>query len=340
MSAFLDIPKEFLTFEVLIWILPCVLVSIMIGAVIGRGLALRNMTKRLRTEKTQLIKALQTLLKSTEELSTGVDSHNNELATVQECVTHLNAEGDLDIVQQALLQQIEAVVSANRQMEDDLVVTRYQLQEQAQELDKSRHEACTDQLSGLGNRKLFDESIQFAISQFKRKDVPFALVLADVDHFKRINDTHGHQAGDNVVRRIGETLKQLCRGHDYISRYGGDEFAILLMKASEENARRAAARIRSAIERTNFDVGANGSRVAVTFSMGMAFPRTTDTTEALFDRADRALYESKKRGRNQLHVYAEPAARHQDTDPTAEPQLADAGSAVDHHVPAQHVALR
>ncbi len=128
-------------------------------------------------------------------------------------------------------------------------------------------------------------------------------MLADVDHFKRINDTHGHQSGDKVVSRIGQTLKQLCRDHDHIARYGGDEFAIILMKVGREQAESAAARIRTAIEQTNFSVGGNGGRISVTFSMGMSFPTKTDTVEGIISRSDRALYESKRRGRNQLQIY-------------------------------------
>ncbi len=182
-------------------------------------------------------------------------------------------------------------------------MTHYRLEEQAQELDRTRREARTDQLSGLANRKSFDEFLQFVISQHNRKGTPFALLLADVDHFKRINDTHGHQAGDRVVELLGETLKHLTRDRDHVARFGGDEFAMVLVGVDSVNARRAAARIRAAVERTNFDVGEEGARIAVTLSMGMSFPQTQDSANAVFDRADKALYRSKEAGRNQLHVW-------------------------------------
>lgn len=297
--------QELLSFEVLIWVVPCALVCLGLGAVLGREFAIRKMTRKLRRERTFLVKTLKAMLESTEQLSTEVGTHNSDLTSMHEIVQETTTSGDLEPIQVLLLEKISEMVAANRRLEDDLVVTRYKLDEQAQLLDYSRLEARKDQLSGLGNRKSFDEAIKYAISNYKSNDTPFGLVLADVDHFKRINDTHGHQSGDKVVSRIGQTLKQLCREHDHIARYGGDEFAIIFMKVEAENAEAAAARIRTAIEQTNFSVGGNGGRISVTFSMGMAFPTKSDTTETIIARADRALYESKRRGRNQLQVYHE-----------------------------------
>ncbi len=297
--------QELLSFEVLVWVVPCALVCLALGAVLGREFAIRKMTRRLRRERTFLVKTVKTMLESTEQLSSDVGSHSSDLTSMHEIVQETPSTGDLEPLQVILLEKIGEMVAANRRLEDDLVVTRYKLDEQAQLLDHSRLEARKDQLSGLGNRKSFDEAIKYAISNYKSNDTPFALVLADVDHFKRINDTHGHQSGDKVVSRIGQTLRQLCRDHDHIARYGGDEFAIIFMKVGKEHAESAAARIRTAVEQTNFSVGGNGGRISVTFSLGMAFPSKSDTVETIIARADRALYESKRRGRNQLQVYDE-----------------------------------
>ena len=293
-----------LTPDVLIWVLACVLMSLAIGAVIGRGFALRNLSQRVRREREQVVVALQTLLQNTEQLTSDVDSHNSELASMEQSVQGMSATGDLESVQKALLCQITEVVQSNKRMEDDLVMTHFRLEQQAQELDRTRLEARTDELSGLANRKSFDERLKFVLSQYNRLGTPFALLLADVDHFKRINDTHGHHAGDRVVGCLGDTLQQLTRENDHVARFGGDEFALILAGADVENARRAAARILTAVERANFDVGNDGASIAVTLSLGMAFPDTTaDTVEGIFQRADEALYRSKKGGRNQLHVW-------------------------------------
>jgi len=294
---------EIFTIEVIIWVLPLVLISVGIGFILGRELVLRGENRRIRREREKMLKAMQVIVSSTEQLTSDVDTHNTELASVEKTVSDLPVTGDFDNIQSVLIKHINAVVESNMRLEDDLVVTRYQLEEQAQELDRTRVEARTDALSGLSNRKAFDETLQFMISKYNREGDEFSVVLCDVDHFKRINDTHGHQSGDSVVSILGTALRQYVRPVDHVFRFGGDEFAILLVGLSEENARRAAARIRAAVERTNFDVGIHGARVAVTLSMGMAFPRVDDTIETVFDRADQALYASKSGGRNQLHAW-------------------------------------
>ncbi len=297
--------QEILAFKVLVWVVPSALVFVAIGVLLGRELGVRNMTKRLRRERSVLGGVMRAMMDCTEQMHLDVEVHNSDLTSVQEGV--IGGEyGSLEPIQAVLIEKITAVVAANKKLEDDLIVTRYRLDEQAQMLDSSMREARTDTLSGLGNRKSFDESMRYATSAFKSQGTPFALVMADIDYFKRINDTHGHQAGDEVVGGIGAALMQLCREHDSIARYGGDEFAIVLMNVNREAAQAAASRIRTAIEQTNFSVGNNDGKVSVTFSMGMAFPQLRDTAESIIARADQALYESKRQGRNQLQIAADP----------------------------------
>ena len=131
---------------------------------------------------------------------------------------------------------------------------------------------------------------------------PFGLILADVDHFKWINDTHGHAAGDRVVTGIGKLLQSTVRPHDFVSRFGGDEFAILLANVDADVAQKVGERIREAVERSNFASGDQNACLAVTFSMGLAVPLVDESPESLLKRADQALYLSKQQGRNQLHL--------------------------------------
>jgi diguanylate cyclase (GGDEF)-like protein len=299
-SIFSAFPKELMRPEVLIWMLPCVLVSVGIGVVLGRGIALRHITIKLHDERQRVVRSLQKLLESTEQLSLDVGTHKSELADVERTVSDLPLDAGFEVVQAVLLTHIGAVVQSHKRLEDDLVVTRYQLQEQAVELDRTRVEARTDKLSGLANRQAFDEALQFVMASYHRRGMMFALVLADVDHFKRVNDTHGHDAGDRVVSRIGDVMQEHCRAHDIISRFGGDEFAVIFTKVTQEQALIATKRLRTAIEQTNFDVGADGAKIAVTFSMGLAYPQPDDTLESIFKRADDALYRAKHTGRNRL----------------------------------------
>ena len=293
-------PLRVFPIEVLIWVVPAIMVSLGLGATVGRILALRSENSRLAQDRAKTLKALQKLVDSTEQLTSDVGQHNTDLATVGQDVCDVSVGEAFEEVQAQLLGHIAEAIQANRRLEDDLVVTRYHLEVQAQELDRTRVEARTDQLSGVANRKAFDESLQFVISKFKRTGEEFTLVLADVDHFKRINDTHGHQSGDRVVNMLGSALRKLIRPGDFVARFGGDEFALVLDGLPSDAAEEVVKRIHSQVNRSIFDVGANGARVSVTMSMGIANAQEGDSTASVFERADQALYASKGRGRNQV----------------------------------------
>jgi diguanylate cyclase len=287
----------------MIWLLPSILLSIGIGAHVRYGFALRRHGSQISQERERTLQALLAIVQSAEELTNEVGTHNHELQSVERSVYDLSAHGEYEAIKVALLKQIASVMESNRSLEHDLVCTRYRLEEVAQELDRTRLEARIDTLSGVGNRKAFDESLRFMFSRFKRCKATFALLLIDVDHFKWINDTHGHPSGDAVVTRLGETLREAVRGGDYVARYGGDEFGLLLSGVDEAVAQNVATRIRKKVETTNFDVGIDDARVAVTLSMGLAVCQACDTPDSLMKKADAALYRSKQAGRNRLTVY-------------------------------------
>jgi diguanylate cyclase len=190
-------------------------------------------------------------------------------------------------------------------LQDDLVVARYRMDEQAREIDRTRMEARTDVLSGIDNRKSFDETLDYLLRNFKRSGAQFSMVLCDIDHFKWINDTHGHTAGDLVVNHVGALLKSCMRAGDYVARYGGDEFVMLLPGTNIQTAQSVADRIRMEVEWHNFDVGTGRQRVAITFSIGVTSVREGDSAEIIIQRVDRALYRSKQAGRNQTYSFAE-----------------------------------
>ena len=301
---------DLFSMEVMVWILPLVLISIAIGWMMGRSYTLRNLNRKIRREREQALKALQTIVQGAEQLTSDVDSHNTELASVGQSVCDIKAGEEYQSIQKQLLGHIAEVIESNKRMEDDLVVTKYRLEKQAQELDRTRHEARTDTLSGVANRKAFDEALQFSISNLKRNGDPFALLLMDVDHFKRINDTHGHQAGDHVVMQLGTAFRTHVRPTDFVGRYGGDEFAILLLNVMPDMAGEVANRIRLSMQQTNFDFDGGAAKLAVTLSMGLACADSEDTAGTVFERADQALYKAKQSGRNQLAIW---------TPDTAEP---------------------
>jgi diguanylate cyclase len=261
-------------------------------------------------------------MNSPDRLNEDVDSHNVALKSAQEELETIDPDSQLVDLQTELLSNISRVVESNRKLENDLVVTRFKLENQAQELDRTRKEARTDGLCNIGNRKAVDETLQFMVSRYKSEKAPFGLMLIDIDHFKRINDTFGHQAGDEVLTSISRALKECVRPEDFVGRLGGDEFVIMLEGLTDENADLVGNRVRSTIELYDFSINDSGQSTVVTMSMGLAAIRPSDDAVSLYERADQALYKSKQLGRNRLYtlVESEPNANLQ--GPAAAPPVA------------------
>ena len=279
------------------------LVGMGCGFVIGRTYTLSNEPRKLQHDRERTLTALLKLLDSTQQLNNEVDSHNNELEMAKNDLEHMDtSESDIRDLQDRVVSNIAKVVESNRKLENELVVSHYEMERQAEELDRTRKEARTDSLCHVGNRKAFDEAFQFMISRYERHSIPFGLMLIDIDHFKRINDTFGHQAGDSVLVSIGTALKECVRPEDVVCRLGGDEFAILLHQLTSENAASVGARIRQTVEKYDFSVGSKGQSTVVTMSMGLAAVQPEDGLEILYERADSALYKSKELGRNRLYT--------------------------------------
>lgn len=164
-----------------------------------------------------------------------------------------------------------------------------------------------DALSGLFGRAYFDQRLREEFALARRSGRPAALVLADVDHFKRINDGFGHGAGDDVLRAVGCMLREGMRQSDVVARYGGDEFAILLPSATEAEALGLVRRTRDALARQRLHVGGHALDLGMSFGV-CALSADLASPREWVDRADQALYRVKQAGRNDVAVYAAPAA--------------------------------
>jgi diguanylate cyclase (GGDEF)-like protein len=154
--------------------------------------------------------------------------------------------------------------------------------------------ADTDALTGLANRRTFARTLEREVARAARRGEPVSLAMIDIDHFKKINDKHGHPAGDEVLRRVARALKEECRAFDTPARFGGEEFAVVLPACTSKESIRVADRLRSGMARIGMDF-------PVTASAGIAtFPTHAADAEALVRAADAALYESKEAGRDQV----------------------------------------
>ncbi len=166
--------------------------------------------------------------------------------------------------------------------------------------------SARDALTGLYNRWYVMEKIDSEMNRSLRHGSPVALLMLDIDHFKRINDSFGHSAGDAVLRSFGQVLRESCRVYDVPGRYGGEEFCIVLPETRIGNTTAVAERIQQRLAESRFDVG--DDQVAITASIGIAgLDSVADegivTSSALIERADRALYSAKHRGRNRVEIW-------------------------------------
>jgi len=164
--------------------------------------------------------------------------------------------------------------------------------------------AHTDPLTQILNRRALTERITAEMERALRYDATMALLMIDLDHFKRVNDTYGHLVGDDVLRDVAQLLTETIRGHDIVARYGGEEFLVLLPETDDAGAESFAERIRAAVEGHDFNSAAEGSVLRLTASIGVAvFPAARiESVEDLFARADAALYRAKADGRNRWRM--------------------------------------
>ncbi|MBB5208349.1 sensor domain-containing diguanylate cyclase [Chiayiivirga flava] len=188
----------------------------------------------------------------------------------------------------------ELVLAAAEQL--SLALSNLQLQETL------RVQSIRDPLTGLYNRRYLEESLERELARCARRHQPLAVMMLDLDHFKRFNDTHGHDGGDALLGHVGRLLDALCRGEDIACRYGGEEFILILPEADIEVARTRAEQIRSAISELQI-LHLRRSLGPVTCSIGVAAsPMHADAASALVQAADAALYRAKNAGRNRVEI--------------------------------------
>ncbi len=257
--------------------------------------------------------ALETVKKMFKEMGLPEEAFSSTLDEVSELVTQaaemlqikVGRQPSYEEIAQQASQGLLALNMSYQSLTDKLEESldeQQKLSGRLQELNKELEErALTDELTGLPNRRAFDEGMTREIGRAQRLNKPMSLVIIDVDHFKQFNDTHGHLAGDRVLKYMGKALMENARSCDLPARYGGEEFALILPHTPMGGAIIAAERLRKAIER--MDVEFNNKILKVTASMGVTTitdPNGSRVEIMAIRRADDALYSAKDAGRNQV----------------------------------------
>lgn len=246
--------------------------------------------KRLMAVLAQLRNAASSLLENVSEHSVTIDGANNQIKHAM--------ESDHDPLEAVLL-VLSEITAANKRMKEKLDEARITIQRQTQLLEVTTTEARTDSLTALANRRAFDEELNLHFSGPN----PVSVVILDIDHFKRFNDTHGHVAGDAILRGVAQVLKTCIRKSDVAARYGGEEFAVIFAGTPSEDAQKQAERIRAKIAASIFRC--DNVDHEVTVSVGCAERAKGESSSSVLKRTDAALYAAKAAGRN--------AARFHDT---------------------------
>jgi diguanylate cyclase len=213
-----------------------------------------------------------------------------------------NPGHDSESVQEIVLGLIAAtqdMASQNHQLHTRLQGSSAEVSKLQEHLHQVRHEAMTDGLTGVANRRCFDLKLIEHSKTALESSAELCLVMIDIDHFKRFNDTYGHRTGDQVLRVLGAQLKAVASGEDVPARYGGEEFALLLPNCSLEDAAQRADRLRLALSQQYLRNKATGESFGqVTVSIGVSRYRANENLDDFVHRADTALYRAKHQGRN------------------------------------------
>jgi two-component system cell cycle response regulator len=161
-----------------------------------------------------------------------------------------------------------------------------------------------DALTGLNNRRFMENHLATMLDNARVRRAPLTLMILDIDHFKRVNDTYGHDCGDEVLKSFADRLRGIVRGGDLLCRLGGEEFVIVMPGVNVHAAARIAERARLAIQQEQFVIDKSGRMIPVTVSIGLAERDAEGDAGSLYRRADRALYRAKEEGRNRVSADA------------------------------------
>ncbi len=227
-------------------------------------------------------------------LSSDVGEHSTRVKQISEEVRAEQPEGS-----ETLLNAMTQLLEANQRMEQQLQDAENRIGEQARQLEMEVEQARTDALTSLSNRRKFDDVLDQAYETFQQGGDTTSILLLDVDHFKKFNDTHGHLAGDEVLRGVGRILQEMTGDDDLPCRYGGEEFAVIYPGRSIEQIKDKAESVRAEIAKRQFEF--ENLKLQVSASGGVAQLRSSEDIASFIQRADEGLYASKEAGRNCGH---------------------------------------
>jgi diguanylate cyclase len=277
-------------------------IQLIVGIAIGVWLrrADRAEAHRGRQDLIRANEVAKRLQELADEMCSSVGEHRTQMAKASQMLTSEGGRPDESLAEM-VMDVLGDIVRANQNLQSKLETAESRLEEQAAEIVAHISRSLTDPLTGLPNRREFNDRLEERMAAWGRRREVFSLLFLDVDHFKKLNDQHGHLAGDQVLAAIGRALRGAVRREDSVARYGGEEFAILLPNTSLEQAICVAQKVRNSVAAISVDL--SGQQLVVTLSGGLAMIAGDERAESLIQRADAALYMAKAAGRNRVFVH-------------------------------------
>jgi diguanylate cyclase len=258
-------------------------------------------TERIDRVGSQVMDEIEQVMAMIGAAAGTASSYTENLATVSK---NLGADPDDPTVRaivESLVTATAEMQQNNQALEARLSASKQEIDQLQEHLETVRTESLTDPLTTLANRKSFDDALVRAIADAQACNGSLSLLLTDVDHFKKFNDTFGHLTGDQVLRLVAMSVKQNVKGQDIAARYGGEEFAVVLPNTALRAAITVGDHIRRAVMAKELMKRSTGEHLGrVTISVGVAVLRADDTPQTLIERADACLYAAKRNGRNQV----------------------------------------
>jgi diguanylate cyclase len=222
--------------------------------------------------------------------------------------SRLDSTGFQQLVARLLTATSEMALE-NQKLSEQMEQSTRQVESLKTTLQSVKVEALTDRLTGLANRRLFDDTLELRLAEAASSGEPLCLLMCDIDHFKRFNDTWGHIVGDQVIRYIASVLRAHAQDDILVARYGGEEFTVVFPRTSPARARAFAESVHKAVSSKHLSRRSTGESIgAVTISIGLAEWRSGELSSDLIERADQCLYASKRNGRNRITTDTENAA--------------------------------
>jgi diguanylate cyclase len=248
-----------------------------------------------------LLQVLETVNRSvdevagnTQEFNLGLQELGSDLASVQSV-----DEARSRLV--AVAAHAEKMTASLGNLQEQFADSQAEIQRLADELTRARQEVLTDPLTGLANRRGFEGALAKVMEEVSQQPLEVAVLMIDIDHFKRVNDSYGHIFGDQVIRGVAQAIKSCVKGKDVAARYGGEEFAVILPNTGQRGAQAVAEQIRQAVERSRIRKANSQEAVGnITVSVGFTLWQASEPITASIERADAALYVSKQEGRNRV----------------------------------------